>query len=100
MTENTVFTPSNGFVLIKPIEQKSEALDVARDPDKQPAQMGTVIAIGGLKLHESGGYFESGLKVGDIVVFKPYGIDKIYLNSEEHVIIPFENVRGTLNEES
>ena len=95
---NISFLPSPGFILLKITEKQSDVILVATDNDKTPASQGEVVAIGGPKLHESGGYFESHVKVGDIVVFKPYGVDSIYLNNIEHRIIPFENVRGVLND--
>lgn len=90
------FTPSSGFILLKIIDEQTPTLDTVNDPDKKPAAIGKVIAVGSAKLHESGGFFESRVDVGDTVVFKPYGVDEIYLNNIEHRIVPFENIRGVL----
>ena len=93
---NLRFTPSPGYILLKITEPQSETIMVAQDTDKTPASMGEVIATGEEYFHEGGKYIKCPVKVGDQVVFKPYGIDSIYLNNTEHRIVPFQNIRGVL----
>ena len=93
------FTPSAGFILVKIADNKSQDILVAQDSDKTPSSQGTVVAIGAPKLHISGGYYLPTVAVGDTVVFKPYGIDSIMIDNEEHRIVDFDNIRGKLNEE-
>lgn len=94
-----VFTPYNGFILVKPIKLDNEEFVVARNMEKQPADMGEVVAIGGAKLHESGEMLSTGIMLNDIVVFRPYAIEEITLNGVEHRIVPFENIRGVITNE-
>ena len=93
------FQPSPGFILVKIVGEEPQEVDIVQDTDKTPASTGEVIAIGAPALHESGGMYESHVKVGDLIVFKPYGIDSIMIDNEEHRIISFLNIRGVLKNE-
>ena len=97
--EKISLIPAPGFILLKIIETQSDNLLVVMDTDKTPASTGTVVAVGGEYFHEGGKYIECPVKVGDLAVFKPYGVDSIYLNNEEHRIVPFSNIRGILKNE-
>lgn len=99
MTEHTAqtFTPYPGFILVKLIEQKSSSsYQEAYDSDKDPIATGEVVSLGEPGLHESGVELVPHVKVGDMIYFKPYGVDKIFLDSVEHRIVSFNNIRGTL----
>ncbi len=98
MSNIAKFTPSAGFILIKIKETNSSPIETVKDLDKDPVSTGEVISIGATKLHESGEYYGTQVKVGEMIVFKPYGIDTLVLDTEEYRIVPFENVRGVLNE--
>lgn len=93
------FTPHAGYILVKVLGVETSEIDIVKDTDKTPADRGIVLAIGGPKRHEAGGFYESGVKVGDRVVFKPYGITEYTYNNEICRIIDFDNVRGIENEE-
>ena len=97
--EKISLIPAPGFILLKIVETQSDTLLVAMDTDKTPASTGVVIAVGAPALHESGGYYEAKVNMGDLVVLKPYGVDSIYLNNDEHRIVPFSNIRGILKNE-
>lgn len=94
------FTPSSGFILLKTVDKDTSntTIDIAEDTNKMPASKGVVIAVGETKLHESGSLIEAKAKVGDLVLFKPFGADIVQLNNEDYRIVPFENIRGTFNE--
>lgn len=96
----TTFIPSPGYILLKIIGKETTSdIDVAQDTDKTPASKGLVLAVGGPALHESGGYWQTEVKVNDVIIFKPYGIETLYLNNEDCRIISFDNIRGILHEE-
>ena len=69
---NIRFSPSPGFILIKVQEEDQQEILTVQDPEKTPASQGVVVAVGGPRLHESGGFYEAHVKVGDVVVFKPF----------------------------
>jgi len=96
---NIRFSPSPGFILIKVQEEDQQEILTVQDLEKTPASQGVVVAVGGPRLHESGGFYEAHVKVGDVVVFKPYNIDSIMIDDEQHRIIPFDNVRGVMTNE-
>ena len=96
---NIRFEPSSGYILIKVTKEEDQYILTVQDPEKAPASQGIVVAIGAPKLHEAGGYYEAKVNVGDTIIFKPYGIDSLMLNDEEHRIISFDNVRGILKDE-
>ena len=90
------FTPSPGFMLLKITEQPSGEILMTTDTDKTPASQGVVIAVGEEYVHHSGEHINTKVKIGDLVIFKPYGTDTLYLDGEEFRIISFENLRGVL----
>jgi len=99
MEKISLFIPAPGYILLKITEPQSETILVAQDTDKTPASTGIVVAVGGEYFHEGGKYIECPVKVGDLAVFKPYSVDSIYLNNEEHRIVSFSNIRGVLKNE-
>ena len=90
------FIPSPGFVLIKVQDEEQQDILIVQNSEKTPASRGVVVAVGEPKLHESGKYCESRTKIGDLIIFKPYGIIELMLNNESHRIIDFDNIRGVL----
>ena len=90
------FTPAPGFILLKITEPQPETILVAQDTDKTPASTGIVVAVRAPMMHDSGQTLKAPVEVGDMVVFKPYSVDSLYLNNIEHRIVPFGNVRGVL----
>lgn len=98
MVNITKFEPYLGFLLVKPLESQSEKLLTAPSTDNSPVTQGRVVAVGEPYIHESGKIIEMALKKGDIIVFKTFPSETIYLDNEEYRIIPFDGIRGKLNE--
>ena len=94
MTIHQTFTPSPGFLLIK-IQSSDSPVDIAND-ENAPSVKGTVVAIGPDKLHESGEYIPSNVKLKDVVIFRVHGADKVRIDKVDYKIVPIENIRGTL----
>jgi co-chaperonin GroES (HSP10) len=91
------FTPYQGYILVKTQDTQSETILTADKAGSQSTR-GEVVVVGAPMLHVSGGYIEAKLNTGDTIIFSPYRADKIYLDDVEHLIIPFESIRGTLSE--
>ena len=54
---------------------------------------GVVLAVGKAYLHSSGTFLEAECNAGDTILFKAYGTEQV-MGEDEHVIVPFENLRG------
>jgi len=91
------FAPAPGFILVEVTQTKNDVILVA-DEEGTPSNIGIVVKVGKETIHQSGQVYGVDVKKGDSIVFKPYGIEKIYLNGKEHNIISFDNLRGVLNE--
>ena len=90
------FQPSSGFMLVKPSETLSAEVLKVEEEDVRHTK-GVVVAVGKASLHPSGKLLEAECNAGDTILFKAYGTEQV-MGEDEHVIVPFENLRGVLNE--
>lgn len=94
---NIAFQPSTGRVLIKDIKENSTDIDVATPEDIRTTK-GKIVAMGPLPLHQSGAVLNPVFKLKDVVLYKVYGADSLYISGEKHFVVTFENIVGVLNE--
>ena len=62
--------------------------------DKKEKSEGEVVAVGPGKLMEDGKYAPMDVKVGDHVILKSWGGDKVELDKEEYKIVSQDDILG------
>jgi chaperonin GroES len=90
--------PLEDRVLIKPqeAEQKTTGGIVLPDSAKEKQQRGTVVAVGGGKLLDTGERAGMSVKEGDTVVFGKYAGTEIKIEGEEHQIMRESEILAVL----
>jgi len=81
--------PLGDNVVLKPIveEKKSKSGIVLPDTvEKEKTEIAEVVAVGEGKLLMSGKRSEMGVKVGDQVLYKKYGLDEIKMGDVDYLV--------------
>lgn len=85
--------PTAGYILLEP--QKTETTTasgiVLPDTSSEKPQMGTVLAIGGDEVTDSG-VKKSPVKTGDKVIYKKWGGNEIKVGGQEYLFVKFEDI--------
>lgn len=93
--------PSPGFVITKPLVQKSRETDsgivLADSVETHEPNQSEVVAVGKDKLHVGGLIEEAPCKVGDKILHK-FGTLELTLKGEKHNLMGFGDVLGVLEE--
>ena len=81
--------PLDDRVVVTPLEAEERTAGgiVLPDSAKEKPQRGTVVAVGGGKLLDSGNRGELSVQVGDQVIYGKYGGTDIEINGEEVKIL-------------
>ena len=90
----TTLKPMRGKALIKPVKEEKVTKSGIVLPDtveKDELEQGEVIAIGAPKM-DDGQEVPMQLKVGDKVILKKYGPDKVKLDGQEFLIADEDDV--------
>ena len=88
--------PMRGKVMIKPVKEEKVTKSGIVLPDtveKEELEQGEVIALGAPKM-DDGKEIPSELKVGDRVILKKYGPDKVKIDGAEYMIAEEEDLVG------
>ena len=91
--------PMRGKVLIKLIKEEKMTKSGIVLPDtveKEELERGEVIAVGAPKM-DHGQALPTEVKVGDKVILKKYGPDKVKMDGEEFMIADEDDLVGMLN---
>lgn len=89
--------PLGGKVLVKPMKEEKITKSGIVLPDtaeKDELEQGDVIAVGEGKLLENGTRAPISVKVGDRVILKKYGPDKVKIEGEEYYIAEEDDLVG------
>ncbi len=92
--------PLGGKALIKPVKEEKMTKSGIVLPDtveKDELEQGEVIAVGEGKLLDSGTRVPMTVKVGDRVILKKYGPDKVKIDGEEYMIADEDDLVGILS---
>ena len=76
-------------IFIEPIEEDQTTKSGIVIPDtveKERPIKGKIVAVGSGKLTEKGERLPMSVKVGDIVLFKKYGLDEIKVDDKEYLV--------------
>lgn len=90
--------PMRGKVLIKPLKEEKMTKSGIVLPDtveKEELEQGEVVAVGQPKI-EHGKEMPMEVKVGDKVILKKYGPDKVKIEGEEYMIADEDDLVGIL----
>ena len=83
------FKPLFNNIFIEPIEEDQTTKSGIVIPDtveKERPIKGKIVAVGSGKLTEKGERLPMSVKVGDIVLFKKYGLDEIKVDDKEYLV--------------
>lgn len=92
--------PLGGKALIKPVKEEKMTKSGIVLPDtveKDELEQGEVIAVGEGKLLDNGTRVPMTVKVGDRVILKKYGPDKVKIDGEEYLIADEDDLVGILS---
>ena len=90
--------PMRGKVLIKPVKEEKVTKSGIVLPDtveKDELEQGEVIAIGEPKI-DHGQPLPAEIKVGDMVILKKYGPDKVKIDGHDYVIAEEDDLVGVI----
>lgn len=90
--------PMRGKALIKPLKEEKMTKSGIVLPDtveKDELEQGEVMAVGDPKI-EDGKEVAMQVKVGDRVILKKYGPDKVKIDGEEYLIADEDDMVGAL----
>ncbi len=90
--------PMRGKALIKPVKEEKMTKSGIVLPDtveKEELEQGEIIAVGDPKMEE-GKEVPMQVKVGDRVILKKYGPDKVKIDGEEYMIADEDDLVGKL----
>ena len=98
MATNVV--PMTDHIVLQPVEQEeiSSSGLVIPDSAQEKPQHGHVIAVGPGKRTESGDLETMELSAGDRVLYQKYTGQEVTVDSEEYIIIRFQDVLAKLEE--
>lgn len=87
--------PTPGYLLIEPQEAETKTSSGIYLPDSasgEKPQRGTVLAVGGDEVLESGKVRKSPVKVKDVVIYKKWGGSEVKLNGKELLFAKFDDI--------
>ncbi len=95
------FKPTPGFILVDPLEKDIKSSRMAVPDVQDKPYKGTVMAIGGKMITQSGERLNSPVKVGDFILYSIQGIEEFkmeYKGDFRHrfIIVPFTRVFGVM----
>ncbi len=89
--------PLGGKALVKPMQEEKTTKSGIVLPDtveKDELEQGEVLAIGDGKLLDNGSRAPMSLKVGDKVILKKYGPDKVKMDGQEFYLAEEDDIVG------
>lgn len=100
MPKNAVsIRPISDRIVVKQLAAKdvSEGGILLPDNAKEKPREGTVIAVGGGRIDDNGKLVAMTVKVGDRVMFGPYGGSEVVIDGEKHLIMHEGEVFGVMD---
>lgn len=94
-TQKIKLTPTAGYLLVEPAEQQTKTDSGIYLPDtanQEKPQKGTVLAVGGDEVTDSGATRKSPAKVGDVVIYKKWGGSEVKIEGKEYLFAKFEDI--------
>ena len=86
--------PTAGYILLEP--QKAETTTasgiVLPDSSSEKPQIGTILAVGGNEITDSGATKKSPVVVGDKVIYKKWGGNEIKVDGKEYLFVKFDDI--------
>ncbi len=95
----TKIKPLGDNVVLKPIVEKEENKSGIVLPEtvaKEKTEIAEVIAVGEGKLLSNGKRSEMGVKAGDRVLYKKYGLDEIKMDEEDYLVGSINDVLAVI----
>ena len=98
MATNVV--PLTDHIILQPVEQEEITTSglVIPDSAKEAPQHGHVISVGPGKLNDSGVVEKIELASGDRVLYQKYTGQEVTVDSEEYIVIRFQDVLAKLED--
>lgn len=86
--------PTTGYILLEPQEAETKTASgiVLPDTAGEKPQIGSVIAVGGDEVTDSGAVRKAPVKVGDKVVYKKWGGNEIKIAGKEYLFVKFDDI--------
>ncbi len=91
--------PLGNNVVVEPVKKEevtASGIVLPSGSDKEEKGQGKVIAVGTGKLLENGTRSAMEVKVGDIVIFKSWGGEKVELDREEYKIVSADDILAVI----
>ncbi|MFA6296497.1 MAG: co-chaperone GroES [Patescibacteria group bacterium] len=85
----TKIKPLGDNVVLKPFVEEKEnksGIVLPETMEKEKTEIAEVIAVGDGKLLSNGKRSEMGVKVGDQVLYKKYGLDEIKMDDQDYLV--------------
>lgn len=97
MSTKTKIMPLRDRVLVRPdteteATQTKSGIYLPGAGDKERANRGTVVAVGGGRTLDDGTAVPVAVKAGDTVVFSQYSADEIKVDDEKYLIVREDNI--------
>lgn len=91
---STSFIPAPGNILIETPEPKDNILVLPTDEDRELS--GIVAAVGESLTTDFNAVIKSPVNVGDMILHKTIGFERIELDHKEYKVVPFQNILGVV----
>jgi chaperonin GroES len=89
------FKPLTNHLFLEPIEEEKTTASGIVLPDtaeKEKPVKAKVIAVGPGKKNDKGEFQQMSVKVGDVVLFKKYGLDELELEGKKYLVGDEEDI--------
>ena len=98
MTNN--LRPLSNHIFLEPVESEKKTksgIYIPETAEKEKPTMGKVVAVGPGKHNDRGERMPMTVKVGDMVLFKKYGMDEIEISGQKYLVGDEDDVLAILN---
>ena len=88
-------TPLNNHVFIEPASEEKvtkSGIVLPETSEKERPMQGKIIAVGPGKMDKNGNRISMSVKVGDMVIFKKYGLDEVEVDSKKYLVGEEEDI--------
>jgi chaperonin GroES len=92
--------PLNDHVFIEPASEEKitkSGIVLPDSAEKEKPIKGKVVAAGPGKMDEKGKKIKMSVKVGDMVLFKKYGLDEIQVDGKEYLVGEESDILAIIN---
>lgn len=91
--------PTAGYLIIEPLvsqEKTAGGIYLPDNANSEKPQQGTVLAVGGDEITDSGNKKATPAKVGDKVIYKKWGGNEVKVEGKEYLFVKFEDILAVI----